>query len=74
VTAVAFASGSEEDTDTLILKHGRGRNTSAYLAESMKTVLAKLGLKNQVLETEDQVVVKVFTHQRPDPTGMMGTR
>lgn len=54
-----FETSFEGKTQVLILKHGRGPRTSAYLSEATLGLLRKLGLKPEVTETEDQVTIKV---------------
>ncbi len=53
-----FERGVENNEDMLILKHGRGPKTSAYMAEGLKGLFQQLGIKIGVMETEDQIVVR----------------
>jgi hypothetical protein len=51
-------SNFDGKTQILVLKHGRGPRTSAFLGEAVTILFRRLGLKPEVSETEDQVTVK----------------
>jgi hypothetical protein len=52
-------SSYDSKHQVLVLKHNRGSRTSAFLAESIKALFLRLGLKPEITETEDQVTLKV---------------
>jgi hypothetical protein len=56
--AYAMEHTVEGDTHTLVIRHDQGPRMSAYMAESWKVTAQKLGLKSDVMETEDQIICK----------------
>ncbi len=46
-------------THTIIIKHDRGSATSAYYAEALKTLLDRLNLKAETVESDQQVTIIV---------------
>jgi hypothetical protein len=44
---------------TLVIRHARGSRTSAYYSEAFKALFARLGMKVQSTETEDQVTMRL---------------
>lgn len=49
----------EDNDEVIIMKHGRGPKTSAYMAEGLKSIFNRLGKKIDVMETEEQVVARI---------------
>jgi hypothetical protein len=43
----------------IILKHERAPKTAAYMVEAMKALFQYLKMKIDVMQTEDQVVIRV---------------
>ncbi len=60
-----FEHSSDKDVDTLILKHRQGSRVTAFFAEAVKVLLARTGIKFVLAETEEQLMVKVYTKQKP---------
>jgi hypothetical protein len=54
-----FEHSTDGNEEMLILKHGRGPKTSAYLAEAVKSLFQQLSMKADVMETEDQLVIRI---------------
>jgi hypothetical protein len=54
-----FEKSGEGNEEMIIMKHGRGAKTSAYMAEGLKSVFGQLGMKIDVMETEDQIVARI---------------
>lgn len=54
-----FETSFDGKTRVLVLKHGRGPRTSAYLAQAMGGLFQRLGVKPEITETEGQVSIKV---------------
>jgi len=56
-----FETSFDGKTQVLVLKHGRGPRTSAYLAHVIGRLFKRLGIEPEITETEDQVSIKVKT-------------
>ena len=54
-----FEKSDEDNEEMIIMKHGRGPKTSAYMAEALIALFGQLGMKIDVMETEDQIVAKI---------------
>ncbi len=54
----------KNDGGVMIFKHGRGPRVSAYLAEMVKTLLGRLNLKTDAMETQDQTVITISNWQK----------
>jgi len=57
----ALETFTEGRTAVLIMKHNLGPKRSAYIAEAIKTIFSKFGIKVDITESDHQVTVKV-TH------------
>ena len=57
--AFKFEQSVDKDNHTLILKHDKGRQTSAYYSECMKTLAHRIGMQAAPTETDEQVVVRI---------------
>ncbi len=57
--AFRFEHTNDGPMHTIILKHDRGPNTSAYYSEVAKTLFNRLGLKAETVESDQQVTVTV---------------
>lgn len=55
----SFEHGSDGKAHTVILRHDRGARTSAYYAEALKSLFARLGLNAQAQESDQQVTITV---------------
>jgi hypothetical protein len=62
-----FERSSENNEEMIILKHGRGPKTSAYMAEAIGSLFSQLGMKIDIMETEDQVVIRIPRKQTISP-------
>lgn len=59
--AFKFESSFDGRTHTLILKHDAGPRASAYYAQQLKGLFARLGNKIETMETDGQVVAKIYS-------------
>ena len=54
-----FDQSFDGKAHTIIIKHDRGSATSAYYAEALKTLLDRLNLKAEMVESDQQVTIIV---------------
>ncbi len=54
-----FDQSFDGKVHTIIIKHDRGSATSAYYAEALKTLLDRLDLKGETVESDQQVTIIV---------------
>jgi len=62
-----FDKSSENGIDTLILKHHQGPRVTAFLSEATKALLEKTNLRFEILETEHQVLLRIYMKQKREP-------
>ena len=61
--AFRFEYSFDGKTYTLILKHDMGPKASAFYSELVKSLFDMQGLRAETMETEDQIVSKVYSSQ-----------
>jgi hypothetical protein len=65
--AFKFEQSTDRDNHTLILKHDKGRQTSAFYSEALKSLATRIGMSTQPTETDEQLVIKVLSKQLTIP-------
>jgi hypothetical protein len=65
-----FDHTQDKDTDIIILKHQQGAKVTAFLAEALKCLLLRTGVRVEIVESEEQLVARVHLTQKtvsPEP-------
>jgi hypothetical protein len=59
-----FERTRQKDMDVLILKHSQGKKVTAFFAEAMKCLLGRVGMRFEIDESEDQILVKIHPEEK----------